>query len=298
MQNSLSTAVDKMQIVEQLKKETYKAVEDIEANHIAVAFSGGLDSSFLAKVCKDMNKKVTLLTVAFGSRRRDIRISTRTSKVLELPLLHRTIPPDELESSLKRVLSLIEFHRIARLENCVCFYHVFKLASNYNIHTVLSANGADELFCGYHVYTRQYTEDEEPMKNLMNKLVKTAKKDKEQIHRVAQLFNIRYECPFLSQNFIDFAGEVPFHLKIKDKEDKVRKHILRDVALKVGVPQSAALRPKKAFQYSSGLDKAIRKLAKEEGFTKTKAKKAGHQGKMEAYLQHLKNITNQGSPAP
>lgn len=297
MQNSLSNAVEKMQIVEQLKKKIYKAVEDIEANHIAVAFSGGLDSSLLAKVCKDVKKKVTLLTVAF-SRRRDIRISTRTSKVLELPLLHRTISPDELERSLKRVLSLIEFHRVARLENCVCFYHVFKLASNYNIHTVLSANGADELFCGYHVYTRQYTEDEEPMKNLMNKLVKTAKKDKEQIHRLAQLFNIQYECPFLSQNFIDFAGEIPLHLKIKDKEDKVRKHVLRDVALKVGVPQSAALRPKKAFQYSSGLDKAIRKLAKKKGLTKTKAKKTGHQGKMDAYIQHLKNIINQESTAP
>ena len=32
---------------------------------VAVAFSGGLDSSVLAKMCRDLNRSVTLLTVGF-----------------------------------------------------------------------------------------------------------------------------------------------------------------------------------------------------------------------------------------
>lgn len=276
-----------IQIIKQLKKELYKAVEKIEANHIAVAFSGGIDSALLAKVCGNTIQNVELLTVSFSSQR-DIRISSRVSKALGLPLLQRRISLEELERSLKEVLSIIEFHRIARLENCVCFYHVFKYASQKNISTVLSANGADELFGGYHVFIRQFTEKKGPMENLMEKLVETAQKDKKQIDKIADLFDIQYECPLLSKNFVDFSMSLPFSLKIKNREDKIRKHVLRKLALDLGIPRSTALRPKKAFQYSSGADKAIRKLAKEGGFTKTKAKKEGYHGKMEAYIQHLK----------
>ncbi|MFW6110429.1 MAG: asparagine synthase C-terminal domain-containing protein [Thermoproteota archaeon] len=277
-----------MSFVEQLKKELYNAVKRIEGDRIAVAFSGGIDSALLAKICKSVNKEVELLTVAFSSQR-DIQISSRVAKALDLPLLHRRISLGELKCSLKKVLSIIDFRRIARLENCVCFYHVFELASKNGLYTVLSANGADELFCGYHVYTREFTEEERPMKNLMKDLVETALEDKKQIDKLADLFHVQYECPLLDPVFVDFSLGVPLPLKIKSKEDDTKKHILRQAALAMGVPPSAALRPKKAFQYSSGVDKAIRKLAKEKGLTKIKAQKAGYQGRMDAYIQHLKD---------
>jgi len=279
--------MEDIQVAERLKEKIYEAVKDVEAKTIGIAFSGGVDSSLLAKACKDIGKNVTLLTIGFSSRR-DIEISNEVSKALGLNLFHDLISLEELEEGLKTTLDRIEFDRIVRLENCACFYYVFRLASKHGLKTVLSANGMDELFCGYHVYRDSFG-DENAMKNLMETLIETAKKDKEETDKMAALFDIKYVCPFLSENFVDFAANIPLKFKIKSGDDEMRKHILREAALKLGVPRSAALRAKKAFQYSSGIHKAIMKLAKKKGFTKKKARTAGFSGEMEAYIQSLKN---------
>ena len=173
-----------------------------------------------------------------------------------------------------------------RLENCACFYYVFKLAAKHDITTVVSANGADELFCGYNVY-KQYFGQEIDMHDLMVSLVKIAREDKAEIDKIAELFDITYLCPFLSRSFVDFALTIPFSYKIHSQVDDLRKHILRQVALDLGVPSSAAFRPKKAFQYSSGIHKAIKKLVKQNGFSKALVNQENFKSPIAAYLKSL-----------
>jgi asparagine synthase (glutamine-hydrolysing) len=277
---------------EQLKAKIYEAVGDLEKEVLGIAFSGGLDSSLLSGICKQVGKNVTLLTVAF-SRLRDIKISNEIAEALDLGILHDVVPLEELEHGLRTVLSIIEFERIARLENCLCFYYVFRLASKHGIHTVLSANGIDELFCGYHVYKNSYG-DKDGIVDLMYTLVETARRDKEEVDKLSALFGVEYVCPFLSDGFVDFAMKIPVEFKIKSKDDDLRKHILREVALELGLPRSAALRPRKAFQYSSGMHKAITRLAKERGFKRKYARAVGFSGKMEAYINSLKRDVRLG----
>jgi asparagine synthase (glutamine-hydrolysing) len=274
-----------METLEELKRRMLDAVRSVVADDLGVAFSGGVDSSLLAKLCKDEGKKVTALTVGFENLQ-DIKTSEEVAKALGLISLHEVVPFESLEEGIKRVLKVIQFDRIARLENCVCFYFVFRLASNNRINTVLSANGLDELFCGYDIY--RCSDGENAIKDLMKNLVKTAYDDKEEIDKVSGLFGVKYICPFLFKEFVDYAMDLPLNLKIKNRNDLVRKHILRQAAQELGVPGSAAMRAKKAFQYSSGLHKAIRKLAKIRGFTKRVAKASGFRSEMEAYIEALK----------
>jgi asparagine synthase (glutamine-hydrolysing) len=146
----------------------------------------------------------------------------------------------------------------------------------------------DELFCGYDVYRRNFTTHEGLMRDLMKTLSEIAKKDKEEMDKLSALFGIKFLCPFLSPSFMEFAMEIPLQLKIKNEDDKMRKHVLREIALEVGVPKISALRPKKAFQYSSGIHRAIRMMAKSKGFTRMKAKNAGYRSEMEAYIENLR----------
>jgi len=272
-------------IVEELRERIYEAVRNVNSDELGIAFSGGVDSSILAVSCKDLGKKISLLTVGFSSLR-DIEASKETSGELGLNLIYRTISLRDLENGIASVLKIIKFDRLVLLENSICFYYVFKTASQNGIETMLSANGMDELFCGYDLY-RRYFDDEEKTREVMRLLVETAKKDKTEIDKVAALWKVYYICPFLSERFVDFAMKIPLQYKIKGKDDELRKHILREAALKMGVPRSAAMRRKKAFQYSSGIHKAIAKLARIRGYTKGKAKALGYSGQIEAYIKHF-----------
>jgi asparagine synthase (glutamine-hydrolysing) len=277
--------LEKNQIIRDLEGKILDFGRDIKTDNIGLAFSGGVDSSILAKVLKDEKKNITLFTVSFCNDE-DINFSKEIAKRLNLKILSEIVTIKNLEDGLKIVLNNINFERLVRLENCVGFYYIFKLASRHGIKNVFSANGADELFCGYHIFANSFSSRK--IEDLMVSLVKIAKKDKKEIDKIAAIFDINYFCPFLSEKFIDFALKIPVIYKMKNESDKLRKTILRSVALKMGVPSSAVYKPKKAFQYSSGLHKAIIKLTKRKGFTKKNAVKNGFSSSIEAYINSLK----------
>ena len=97
--------------------------------------------------------------------------------------------------------------------------------------------------------------------------------DEEIYHDIANMYHVNLErddavsmangvelrVPFLDNDIIDLALDIPGIYKIKDNEDILRKHILRDVAKSIGVPDYIADRPKKAAQYGSGINKILKK---------------------------------------
>lgn len=272
-------------IVEGLTEKIREAVKNISVNELGVSFSGGVDSSILAVSCRDLGNKVTLITIGFSSMR-DIEVSREVSRELQLPLLYKVLSLEDLEEGIASALKIVKFDRLVLLELAVCFYFVFKIASEHGIRTVASANGLDELFCGYDLY-RRYSNNEKGAREIMKALIETARRDKAEIDKVAALWNVNYESPFLSERFVRFALNIPLQYKIRGEDDELRKHVLREAALKIGVPRLAAMRRKKAFQYSSGIHKAIGKLARRKGYTKKRAKDLGYSGEVEAYIKAM-----------
>jgi asparagine synthase (glutamine-hydrolysing) len=56
-------------------------------------------------------------------------------------------------------------------------------------------------------------------------------------------------------------------MKIQSADDMLRKILLRQLAKSLGIPAFIANRPKKAIQYETGVDKALRNLARAKGLT-------------------------------
>ena len=253
-----------------------------------IAFSGGVDSSLLTQLAHLQGSDLPLISINFGESN-ESKYTKRAAEILDSKLYQVNILPKELETGLTHTIQTIEYNRIALLENAVGYYFIFKHAIRNGFNTVLSAHGVDELYCGYDVFRRLYHETD--LNKLIVELTVTAKLDKNMIDRVAKLFNVKYHCPFLESDFIEYSKMVPLYQKIIDEKDGLRKHYIREQAIKHGVPWDIAYHKKKSLQYSSGLHRAIRQLARKNGYTNKKGKSLGYESGVKAYIMKLKNET-------
>lgn len=248
------------EIIKRLRDEIYRAVgKSIREKTIGIAFSGGLDSSLLAKVCEDLGKEVTLLTVGFPNSI-DIENSKEVGREMGLSLLIKTID-ENFESDLRKVVSLLNPSPID-LEICMAVYYILKLAKENGIKSIATAMGLDELFCGYDRYRRILKDGEVEVNKEIKTSIQNALRQKKQHEVIAKYFGVEKIDPFLERDFINFTLSIPISLKITDPNDKIRKHILRELALEIGVPTKAALRRKKAIQFGSGIHRMIKKYGK------------------------------------
>jgi asparagine synthase (glutamine-hydrolysing) len=229
-----------------------------EEKSVAVAFSGGLDSSVLAKMCRDLNRSVTLLTVGFAGSHDMIFSETIASQLL-IPYKKHIIQEDEFYEILNRVKQRINCGIVSHLENCIAYLYVARLAKENGFNIVLTANGIDELFCGYNQYRFVYKYGKSGIMELMHGMILNELLLMEEIAIVASYHGVTIKKPFLSEKFIEFANTIPIGEKIKSENDTLRKHIIRRLALDMGIPQEAAMKPKKALQYGSLIHKYFTK---------------------------------------
>ena len=225
---------------------------------VAVAFSGGLDSSVLAKMCMDLNVSVTLLTVGFAGSH-DMIFSETVSSQLLFPHKKHIIQQDEFYENLDLVKRRINCGIASHLENCIAYLFVARLAKENGFNIVLTANGIDELFCGYNQYRFVYKYGKSGITDLIQRKVLNELLLMEEIGIVASYYGVSIRKPFLSEKFIKFANTIPIDEKIKSEDDLIRKHIMRRLALDIGVPQDSAMKPKKALQYGSLIHKYFSK---------------------------------------
>ena len=240
-------------MVEELKKSIQDSISE---KKIGIAFSGGVDSSLLSKLCNDLGFEITLLTIGFeGSH--DISFSKIVNEKLNFN--HEILEIDKSsfsEVSLK-IKDKIKTDNLSWNENCIAFYYVSKLANTLDIHTVVTANGIDELFCGYNAYREAIKEGEQKILEYMNSKLDNELKMMKAVNDVSSEFNVKILQPFLSERFISFAKKIPVSEKIKNSEDLLRKHIIRQAAIEVGVPEISATQRKKALQYGSLIHKTL-----------------------------------------
>ena len=246
------------QLDELLGKIISTISQTVPEEKIGVAFSGGVDSATMAKICSDMKHYVTLLTIGFAESH-DIAFSKQVNDFLKLPHKISEIDPNEFDSIAAKVKSIIKTDNLSWNENCIAFYHVAKLAKRFGITVVVTANGIDELFCGYNSYRDAIKEDEAKVMEMMESKLQNELSMMKAVNLVCSEFGVRIVQPLLSEDFVNYAKSIPIPDKITDENDLFRKHIIRKMALQIGVPDVSANARKKALQYGSLIHKALTK---------------------------------------
>ena len=225
---------------------------------IGIAFSGGVDSTLVSKICKDMGYDITLLTIGFAESH-DILFAKEVNEQLNYPHHILEIDPKDFPKIPSEINEKIKTDNLSWNENCIAFYYVSKLAQSLNIDTVVTANGIDELFCGYNAYRDVISDGELAINKLMDTKLENELQMMKAVNTISSEFEVKIIQPLLSVEFIEFAKTIPMAEKITDSEDLMRKHAIRRLAKDVGVPEISYKKRKKALQYGT---KIHRKLLK------------------------------------
>lgn len=218
---------------------------------VALAFSGGLDSALIGFITKDY-ASVQAYVVGTDKDVHDVRTAEDAAKMLGLPLKKIFVDENDILAAARELksfnLSLLgtSYH--------LPLYFVAKSSVSDGHSLVLSGQGADELFGGYARYMRMKTEEFAEAHRKDSIQLKNGVKVDE---KICKGFGVGVLFPYLEDEFFRTALEVPPELKINGR---IRKYILRRMALAAGLPEGIAYRDKKAAQYGSGIWKVMKSL--------------------------------------
>ena len=242
--------------IRQSISETFSAAGIACNDHIGVAFSGGVDSTLLAEAIPHKTpRSASLLTVGFeGSH--DIKFSQIASTTIpHFDHVIKIIESERFAADVEIVSDIIKTDSMSWLENCIAFYYVSKLAQENGISKVVTANGIDELFCGYDAYRRIYGQGQKAIGDLMKKKLDNEVRMSRAINTVTSMHDVQVLQPLLHPIFVDVAKKIPISDKIHGSDDMLRKHAIRRLARQMGI--SIACAKKKSLQYGSGIHKAL-----------------------------------------
>jgi len=235
--------------------------ETISDKKIGVAFSGGVDSTLLAKLVKDLGYDIHLLTIGFQDSH-DINFAKEVNQLLNFPHSISEIDPVKFKGISQKINQTIKSDNLSWNENSIAFHYVAELAQKNELKTVVTANGIDELFCGYNSYREAIEKGEGEVTKMMDEKLKNEGEMMIAINQVTAEFGVKMVQPFLSPSFVDYSKKIPVSEKIHGPDDMQRKHPIRELAMDYGVPEVAAQKQKKALQYGSQIHKSLLKSRK------------------------------------
>lgn len=245
---------------------------------IALAYSGGLDSSVLAKILADQSDVDAWLVTVGATGSRDVERARTGAEVLGLPLLEVPVSEARLERHLPEIVRLVGRTRVppemaerwglppgaeavspvvAAVEATLFF--VFREAARH-AHRVLLGQGADELFGGYKRY--EGLAEGALRARMAQDLAALIEIQRPVEERVAAAFGVSPRYPYLDPAVVRRALVLPPESLVSGSE---RKRALRSVARRLGLPGAMVEVPKTAAQYGSGIARLVEGLAARQG---------------------------------
>ena len=253
--------------VQRFLEQTVKA-RVVGLKEVAVAFSGGLDSSIIAYMASKCGVGVNLIHVSLENGS-EIETAFESAEKLNLPMQVHLFKETDVEKALPCVVNLIEEADPVKVAIGMSMYWVAQRAQEAGYAVLLAGQGADELFGGYQRYVKEGYENgvEKVHQTMFNDLKGIHENNLERDVKICIDSDVGLRLPFVSFNLIEYALGLPVNLKFEQKQDTLRKLVLRNVALNLGLSATIVNKPKKAVQYSTGINSAIKRIAQKNNQT-------------------------------
>jgi asparagine synthase (glutamine-hydrolysing) len=237
--------------------------------HVGSFCSGGIDSSLVAAIAADDIPHLHTFVVGMkdesGEESDDLKASRIAAAHIGSTHHELIFTAEQYYEALPIVIKKLESYDPSLVRCAVPCYFTCKLAADY-VTVVLTGEGADELFAGYH-YMKHYPED------LLNKEARRCIGNLHNINlqradRMGMYFSLELRVPFLDVAMIDLSMKIPPELKIRESEkvgDKIEKWILRKAFEDTSyLPDEILWRCKVQYTQGAGCEDLGEKLAESE----------------------------------
>jgi asparagine synthase (glutamine-hydrolysing) len=216
----------------------------------SLLYSGGLDSSAVARAFPTGTVPQLVVVGARGSP--DLEAARTGATLLGLPLHVHTVERADVAGALDRWAGELEVVREpARSVLIACAIAIAAAPTRL----VLCGQGADELFYGYAHF--EGLSPEAAQARSAADLRRLHEVDWPWIQRWAHELGHEVASPYLDLDLLAWARSLAPELH---RHVVVRKPLLRQAALELGVPTDLAQRPKRALQYGSGVRRLVGEL--------------------------------------
>lgn len=267
--NSLETGFDALETnKERAKRELARAlaqsIKRRAAPKFGILFSGGVDSSLIAFIARQLKCNFTCYTVG-AENSDDIVWAQKAANEYNLDFKCKIINLNEFEAILKNVIKLLNDADIVKVSVGCVLYAAGKLALRDGNTILFGGLGSEEIFAGYqrHETALQKNNFEALHKECWNGLRNMRGRDLVRDFTIAKALGLDLRTPFLDKGVVKLAMSIHPMFKL-DKDNK--KIILRETAEFIGLKGEFAWRKKQAAQYGSNFVNEIEKLAKKNGF--------------------------------
>ena len=233
--------------MEDVSKNIYNVLEascnSCKSNLISL--SGGLDSSIIAYFLKQRKPK-TVAVIAEDFVSTDLTYCQMISKEMGLPLSIYNVKTTEILEAVEETIKILKNFNDIEIRNNVVMYMAIKWAKDNGEKSIITGDGADELFAGYSfLINKQEGELEKEIKRVCSIMHFPTQK-------IGNALGVQIESPFLDDSVIELAKSIPVTLKVKNEQGKRQgKWILRKTFEKY-IPHQIAWREKSPMQEGSG----------------------------------------------
>jgi asparagine synthase (glutamine-hydrolysing) len=228
-----------MDLCEQLRNNLKESVERSRAE--GMLLSGGLDTSILAFIAR---QSICFTVALKDSPASDLGYSEQVSKLLGIQHETMEFTTEEVFTILPEVIKILKTFDLA-LPNDLAIYFALKLAKESGVSSIMTGDGADELFAGYSYMA------ELPPEDLGRYIRRLSQNWHFSANELGRALGVEVSHPFLDEDFVRFALEISPELKVKDG---VGKYILRK-SFEDLIPPEIVWRRKEPIEYGSGSTK-------------------------------------------
>ena len=266
--NNLET--NKERAKRDLKAVIENAIKIRTANldKFGILFSGGIDSTLIAFICKKYNYDFTCFTIGLENSQ-DIEYAKIIARKYDFNLKYKILTLEEFENTIKETIKILKNNEIVWVSVGSVVYATSQLALQNNIKILFSGLGTEEIFAGYarHEDALKNNDFKSVHEESWNGLKNMWSRDLLRDSKIAKHLGVELRTPYMDLEVIKAAMNINPMYKL-DKQDK--KIILREIAEDFGLEKEFEWRKKKAAQYGSNFVKGIDKLAKKHGFATKK----------------------------